>query len=126
VSWGLQAKDIKDDGDHRAKFKSMNALGRCYYKAGKHDAADSKVRYLFLLALFVSIITSIIVTIILVLSVFQNTLGFGRCLSFFNMISVVAPVIAVYFYHYLFIVVYYCHYLIIVVYYCHYRLIDLI
>jgi hypothetical protein len=51
LSWGVQAKDIKDDGDHRAKFKSMNALGRCYYKAGKHDAADSKVPSLFLLAL---------------------------------------------------------------------------
>lgn len=46
VHWYLtciQAKDVKDDGDHRAKIKAMNAMGRCYYKAGKHDAADSKV-----------------------------------------------------------------------------------
>ena len=39
----IQAKDVKDDGDHRAKFKAMNALGRCYYKGGLHDAAESKV-----------------------------------------------------------------------------------
>mmetsp|Transcript_39823 Transcript_39823/g.33651 ORF Transcript_39823/g.33651 Transcript_39823/m.33651 type:complete len:428 (-) Transcript_39823:52-1335(-) len=39
----IQAKDVKDDGDHRAKFKAMNALGRCYFKASMHDAADSKV-----------------------------------------------------------------------------------
>jgi len=43
VNLAPKAKDVKDDGDHRAKFKAMNALGRCYFKASMHDAADSKV-----------------------------------------------------------------------------------
>jgi len=46
VHWYLtcvMAKDVKDDGDHRAKYKSMNALGRCYFKGGLHDAAESKI-----------------------------------------------------------------------------------